>query len=59
MIGDSPTLDVGGGRAAGLATVWVSRGTDWPDHLAPPDHTVKDLLAGVRVLQDAVAERGS
>ncbi|WP_433687778.1 HAD family hydrolase [Micromonospora carbonacea] len=25
-IGDSPVLDVEGGRAAGLATVWVSRG---------------------------------
>ncbi|WP_200208379.1 HAD family hydrolase [Micromonospora coerulea] len=49
-IGDSPFLDVEGGRAAGLATVWVSRGKDWPAQLAPPDRTVSDVVAAVRVL---------
>ncbi|BFU47663.1 hypothetical protein KRMM14A1004_59000 [Krasilnikovia sp. MM14-A1004] len=51
-IGDSPVLDVEGGRAAGLATLWVSRGKDWPTELAPPDRTVRDVVAAVRVLRD-------
>ncbi len=48
-IGDSPVLDVEGGRAAGLATLWVSRGKEWPAELAPPDRTVTDVVAAVQV----------
>ncbi|KKK05539.1 HAD family hydrolase [Micromonospora sp. HK10] len=51
VIGDSPVLDVEGGRAAGLATVWVGRGKAWPAELAPPDRTVMDVVAGVEVLR--------
>ncbi|MBQ0994796.1 HAD family hydrolase [Micromonospora sp. H61] len=50
-IGDSPVLDVEGGRAAGLATLWVSRGKDWPTELTPPDRTVTDVVAAVQVLR--------
>ncbi|MEU4398082.1 HAD family hydrolase [Micromonospora orduensis] len=50
-IGDSPVLDVEGGRAAGLATLWVSRGKDWPPELTPPDRTVRDVVAAVEVLR--------
>uniref|UniRef100_A0A7L6BF48 HAD hydrolase-like protein n=1 Tax=Micromonospora robiginosa TaxID=2749844 RepID=A0A7L6BF48_9ACTN len=50
-IGDSPVLDVEGGRAAGLATLWVSRGMDWPAKLTPPDRTVRDVVAAVHVLR--------
>ncbi|WP_431933652.1 HAD family hydrolase [Micromonospora sp. RP3T] len=52
VIGDSPVLDVEGGRAAGLATLWVSRGKGWPSELAPPDRTVTDVVAAVQVLRD-------
>jgi putative hydrolase of the HAD superfamily len=37
-VGDSPTLDVAGGRAAGLTTIWISRGLAWPTNLNPPHH---------------------
>lgn len=37
MVGDHPTADISGGRAAGLRTGWVSRGKDWPIEIAAPD----------------------
>ena len=37
MVGDHPTADISGGRAAGLRTGWVSRGREWPRWLAAPD----------------------
>ena len=37
MVGDHPTADISGGRAAGLRTGWVSRGEDWPSDIAAPD----------------------
>ena len=37
MVGDHPTADISGGRAAGLKTGWVSRGKDWPIDIAAPD----------------------
>ncbi|MEV7806919.1 HAD hydrolase-like protein [Microbispora sp. NPDC088329] len=27
MIGDNPTADIAGGRAVGLRTIWINRGT--------------------------------
>jgi FMN phosphatase YigB (HAD superfamily) len=36
MVGDHPRADIMGGRAAGLLTGWVSRGTQWPEDLAAP-----------------------
>ena len=41
MAGDSPTSDIGGGRDAGLRTIWISRGREWttegfrPNFIAP------------------------
>lgn len=37
MVGDHPTADITGGRAAGLSTGWVSRGTEWPSDITAPD----------------------
>ena len=43
-VGDHPEYDVHGARAAGLRAAWVNRvGAEWPDHLAAPDHVVRDL----------------
>ncbi|MFE0423443.1 HAD family hydrolase [Streptomyces sp. NPDC058953] len=50
MVGDSATNDIGGARSVGLRTVWIHRGTTWPDHLPEPDHKVPDALAAVRLL---------
>ncbi|MFI7034252.1 HAD family hydrolase [Microbispora rosea] len=50
MIGDNLTADITGGRAAGLRTIWIDRGT-WPgvDHQA--DHVVTDVLQAIEILQ--------
>jgi FMN phosphatase YigB (HAD superfamily) len=53
MVGDSPHADVEGGRAAGLATIWMARGRDW-DHstFAPPDAEVDTIVEAVSRILD-------
>ena len=51
LIGDDPSDDVAGGIAAGLQTVWVSGGRDWPASDYTPTTTVRttvDGLEGIR-----------
>ncbi len=50
MVGDSPVNDIGGGREAGLRTVWVNRGGGWPEGLAGPDHEVSGARAAIDLL---------
>ncbi|MEU0486607.1 HAD family hydrolase [Streptosporangium sp. NPDC006013] len=40
-----------GGRAAGLRTVWVGRGT-WPGQEHEADHVVTDVLQAMKILHD-------
>jgi FMN phosphatase YigB (HAD superfamily) len=50
MVGDHPTADITGGRAAGLRTGWVSRGKEWLTDIAPPDlsaSTAADVINDV------------
>ncbi|MFF4620168.1 HAD hydrolase-like protein [Nonomuraea jabiensis] len=50
MIGDDLVKDVGGGRAAGLRTVWINRGIRrYREHDA--DHIVTDVLQAMEILQ--------
>ncbi|WP_169981744.1 HAD family hydrolase [Microbispora sp. H10836] len=50
VIGDNLTADIAGGRAAGLRTIWIDRGT-WSgvDHQA--DHVVTDVLHAIEILE--------
>lgn len=50
MIGDSAEADIGGGRAAGLRTVWMRRGRVWDSIIAPPDRVADDIQSAVRML---------
>jgi len=50
MIGDNPAGDIGGGRQAGLHTIWL-RGRPWPAHLDAPDHTVDDVVDAIGILR--------
>ena len=51
MVGDHAEYDVGGGRAAGLRTAWVSAGRAWPAALAyRPDVTAADCPGVLRAL---------
>ncbi|MGJ6970174.1 HAD family hydrolase [Streptosporangium sp. G11] len=49
MVGDHPVADIGGGRAAGLRTVWVDRGTR-PNQEHEADHVVTDVLQAMEIL---------
>ncbi|GAA4684444.1 HAD family hydrolase [Streptomyces chumphonensis] len=51
MVGDSVVNDIGGGRTAGLRTVWVHNGRSWPNTSGHgPDHTVPDVRAAIDLL---------
>lgn len=50
MCGDNPDGDIGGGRQAGLRTIWL-RGRPWPAHLDDPDHAVDDVLDAIGILR--------
>lgn len=51
MVGDSPEHDVGGGRAAGMRTIWVARGP-WPPGAARDyDASVSRLSEVVEVVE--------
>ncbi|MEV4251143.1 HAD hydrolase-like protein [Streptosporangium canum] len=49
MVGGHLVADIGGGRAAGLRTVWVDRGT-WPGQEHEADHVVTDVLQAMGIL---------
>ncbi|MGH3826746.1 MAG: HAD family hydrolase [Pseudonocardiaceae bacterium] len=39
VVGDDPDLDIAGGQASGMRTVWVSHGRAWDTAARPPDRT--------------------
>ncbi|MEU9891658.1 HAD family hydrolase [Sphaerisporangium sp. NPDC051011] len=50
MIGDNLIADVAGGRAAGLCTIWIDRGTSLSDDHGA-DHVVSDVTQAMEILQ--------
>ncbi|WP_248820762.1 HAD family hydrolase [Frankia sp. AgB32] len=52
MVGDDPVLDVGGGHAAGLRTIWLRprRRDSWPSVGPAPDVRVDSVAEAVDVL---------
>lgn len=56
MVGDNPVNDVGGGRAAGLHTIWIAHGRrPWDPSAPAPDHTVSCARAAVDLLLPGVS----
>ncbi|MFC4057637.1 HAD family hydrolase [Planomonospora corallina] len=49
MVGDHPVKDIGGGRTAGLRTVWVDR-RNRQDQEHRADHVVRDVLQAMEIL---------
>lgn len=44
FVGDNPSADIGGARAAGMPSAWLHRDQVWPDALtAPPDFIIASL----------------
>ncbi|MFC8243981.1 HAD family hydrolase [Streptomyces chartreusis] len=50
MVGDNPVNDIGGGRSAGLHTIWIDNGRSWPPDAPVPDHTVPHAHAAIDLL---------
>jgi HAD superfamily hydrolase (TIGR01549 family) len=50
MVGDSIDLDITGGRAAGLRTIWIRRSGSWPHDEITPDYQVDTVADAVRPL---------
>jgi putative hydrolase of the HAD superfamily len=50
MVGDNPVNDIGGGRSAGLRTIWIGNEHFWPAHEPGPDHTVPHARAAIDLL---------
>jgi putative hydrolase of the HAD superfamily len=47
MIGDSPQADIGGARAAGISSVWISAGRPWPALPYRPTRIAANATAAV------------
>lgn len=50
MVGDSPSTDVGGGRAAGLRTCWIRRERAWELDWYRPDAEVDSVPEAVELI---------
>ena len=50
MVGDSPEADVVGGQAAGLRTIWMSRGREWSGSDFSPEFTVPSIPEAVAII---------
>jgi FMN phosphatase YigB (HAD superfamily) len=53
MIVDNAEADIGGGRDAGMQTVWLSRGRTWPISDFHPDHHATDPAVATRFVISA------
>lgn len=54
MVGDHPVNDIDGAHQAGLSTIWIAHGRDWPHELDPPTFiaaTLLEALAHLRALR--------
>jgi HAD superfamily hydrolase (TIGR01549 family) len=50
MVGDSASADIGGGKRAGLQTIWMSRGRAWDSSDPPPDATALTIPEAVATI---------
>ncbi|AYN33479.1 phosphatase [Streptomyces albus] len=50
MVGDNQVNDIGGGRSAGLRTIWIGNGSSWPPDDPGPDYTVQHARAAIDLL---------
>jgi putative hydrolase of the HAD superfamily len=50
MIGDDPIADIGGAHEAGLQTVWLHRGRDWPADATPPTAQADSVTQAIELV---------
>jgi putative hydrolase of the HAD superfamily len=54
MIGDDPVNDIEGGAAAGLATIWIDHGRDWPNRWIEPTGRAAHAADAIELLLSQV-----
>ena len=47
MVGDNPEADIGGGRSAGLQTIWIDRGRSWNEYGFQPTYICNSITQAV------------
>ena len=52
MVGDTPEIDILGGNATGLQTIWMARGRDWRIAEYTPDVIASDIVDVSRRILD-------
>ncbi|MBT2507505.1 HAD family hydrolase [Streptomyces sp. ISL-98] len=52
MVGDNVETDIEGGRSAGLRTVWIAAGRQWPADVRSPDLMAEDASAAIGSLTE-------
>ena len=57
MIGDSPRADIGGGKQAGLQTIWMARGRTWDSSEFGPDAIVHIIPEAVESSSNQISDR--
>src|ERR1035437_1553593 len=50
MVGDSATADIGGGKRAGLRTIWMARGREWNSPDPAPDAVAEAISEAVSII---------
>lgn len=53
MVGDSAHADIAGANAAGIKSVWLAHGRDYPDGLPAPTHIAGSLTEAVDIILGA------
>ena len=57
MIGDIETTDIAGAVAAGMSSVWISHGRDWPLEEFQPTMSARSAAEAVGLVLDAKGEK--
>lgn len=53
MVGDNTIADIGGAKLAGLRSIWITLGRDWPEPAYAPDHIVDGPLEAIDIIRAA------
>ena len=59
MVGDSASDDIGGGRQAGLRTIWIARGRTWDVSEYEPDAVLATVSEAAAVILGLVSTTDS
>lgn len=57
-VGDDPTMDIVGSRAAGMRPIWINRdGASWPSDIEPAEHDITSLTGLIEFTNSPIASQ--